>query len=193
MTVGEKFEAHMSDSDALMWNIEKDPLLRSTIVTVLILDQAPDWDRLVDRIERGTWLIPRMRQRVATPLLRIGPPQWAGDTNFDLRYHLRRVRACAPTLDAVLDLARTAAMAGFDRARPLWEYTVVEGLEDDRSAMILKVHHSMTDGVGGMKLLLMLFDFEREPADLGPLDGVEAIPTFNATDLVLKSLGHGRR
>src|SRR5207342_3340406 len=84
-------------------------------------------------------------------------------------------------------------MAGFDRARPLWEYTLVEGLEDGRAAMIMKVHHSMTDGVGGMKLLLMLFDFEREPGDLGPLDGVEAIPTFNATDLVLKSLGHGRR
>ena len=72
----------MSDSDALMWNIEKDPLLRSTIVTVLLLDQAPDWDRLVDRIERGTWLIPRMRQRVATPLLRMGPPQWSGDAEL---------------------------------------------------------------------------------------------------------------
>src|SRR4051794_8009418 len=189
----ERFEAHMSDSDALMWNIEKDPLLRSTIVTVLFFDRAPDWDTLVGRIERGSWLIPRMRQRVATPLLRIGPPHWSGDAHFDLMYHLRRVRVCEPTEDAVLDLARTAAMAGFDRARPLWEYTVVEGLEDGRAAMILKVHHSMTDGVGGMKLLLMLFDFEREPADLGPLDGVEAIPTFNATDLVLKSLGHGRR
>ena len=93
----------------------------------------------------------------------MGPPQWSGDANFDLRYHLRRVKACEPTLDAVLDLARTSAMAGFDRARPLWEYTVVEGLEGGKSAMILKVHHSMTDGVGGMKLLLMLFDFERDP------------------------------
>ena len=153
----------MSDSDALMWNIEKDPLLRSTIVTVLLLDQAPDWDRLVDKIERGTWMIPRLRQRIATPLLRMGPPQWSGDANFDLRYHLRRVKVCEPTFEAVLDLARTSAMAGFDRARPLWEYTVVEGLEGGKAAMILKVHHSMTDGVGGMKLLLMLFDFEREP------------------------------
>src|SRR6478672_4949951 len=189
----ERFEAHMSDSYALMWNIEKDPLLRSTIVTVLFFDRPPDWQRLVARIERGSWLIPRMRQRVATPLLRIGPPQWSGDPNFDLRYHLRRVRACEPTDDAVLDLARTAAMAGFDRSRPLWEYTLVDGLEDGRAAMVLKVHHSMTDGVGGMKLLLMLFDFERDPADPGPLDGVELIRTFTPADLVLKSLGHRRR
>ena len=189
----ERFEAHMSDSDALMWNIEKDPLLRSTIVTVLFFDQAPDWPTLVARIERGSWLIPRMRQRVATPLLRIGPPHWSGDAHFDLMYHLRRVRVCEPTEEAVLDLARNAAMAGFDRARPLWEYTLVEGLEGGRAALVMKVHHSMTDGVGGMKLLLMLFDFERSPAELAPLDQVEAIPTFGATDLVLKSLSHRRR
>lgn len=189
----ERFEAHMSDSDALMWNIEKDPLLRSTIVTVLFFDRTPDWDTIVSRVERGSWLIPRMRQRVATPLLRIGPPHWSADPHFDLMYHLRRVRVCEPTEDAVLDLARTAAMAGFDRSRPLWEYTLVEGLADDRAAMVLKVHHSMTDGVGGMKLLLMLFDFEREPEDPPPLDRVEAIPTFTATDLVIKSLGHRRR
>ena len=189
----ERFEAHMSDSDALMWNIEKDPLLRSTIVTVLFFDRAPDWATLVARIERGSWLIPRMRQRVATPLLRMGPPHWSGDDHFDLSYHLRRVRACEPTDDAVLDIARNAAMAGFDRARPLWEYTLVEGLEDGRCAFVMKVHHSMTDGVGGMKLLLMLFDFEREAIDPGPLDQVEAIPTFGRTDLVLKSLTHRRR
>ena len=189
----ERFESHMSDSDALMWNIEKDPLLRSTIVTVLFFDQAPDWDMLVARIERGSWLIPRMRQRVATPLLRMGPPHWSGDANFDLMYHLRRVSACEPTDDAVFDIARNATMAGFDRARPLWEYTLVEGLEGGRAAFVMKVHHSMTDGVGGMKLLLMLFDFERSAPDPGPLDQVEAIPTFSATDLVLKSLSHRRR
>ncbi len=193
MTRNERFETHMSDSDALMWNIEKDPLLRSTIVTVLLLDQPPDWDRLVDKIERGTWLIPRLRQRIATPLLRMGPPQWSGDANFDLRYHLRRVKVCEPTLDAVLDLARTSAMAGFDRARPLWEYTVVEGLEGGRSAMILKVHHSMTDGVGGMKLLLMLFDFVREPETAAALDRVDAVRVFGPLDLVLSALGHNQR
>lgn len=189
----ERFEAHMSDSDALMWNIEKDPLLRSTIVTVLFFDQAPDWATLVARIERGSWLIPRMRQRVATPMMRMGPPHWSGDAHFDLMYHLRRVSACEPSDQAVLDIARNAAMAGFDRSRPLWEYTLVEGLDGGRAAFVMKVHHSMTDGVGGMKLLLMLFDFERTAPDPRPLDQVEAIPTFGLTDLVLKSLSHRRR
>ena len=177
----------MSDSDALMWNIEKDPLLRSTIVTVLLLDQAPDWDRLVERIERGTWLIPRMRQRVATPLLRMGPPQWSGDANFDLRYHLRRVRALRA--DARRG-ARPGPHVGDGRLRPrppaLGVHASSRGSEDGKSAMILKVHHSMTDGVGGMKLLLMLFDFERDPEGEPALDRVDAVPVFTPMDLVLE-------
>ncbi len=54
-------------------------------------------------------------------------------------------------------------MQGFDRARPLWEFTVVEGLHDDRAAVIAKIHHAITDGVGGVRLLMELLDIERDP------------------------------
>ena len=84
---------------------------------------------------------------------------------------LRRVRALEPgSFECVLDLARNAAMAGFDRARPRWEYTVVDGLEGGGAALVLKVHHSITDGVGGMKMLMMLFDLDRDPGPPGPCD-----------------------
>jgi WS/DGAT/MGAT family acyltransferase len=170
----DEFEDHMSDADALMWNVEKDPLLRSTIVSVVRLDRSPDWRRLVARVERGAALIPRLRQRVVTPMLRLGPPYWSADPHFDIDYHLRRVRAPEPaTFATVLDIARTVAMASFDRARPLWEFTVIDGLDDGGAALILKVHHSMTDGVGGMRLAMMLYDLERDPADSGP-DGDSA-------------------
>ena len=152
----------MSDADTLMWTVEKDPTLRSTVVTVLTLDRGPDWDALVDRVERGSRLIPRLRQRVVTPMWRVGPPCWSADPQFDLSYHLRRVRPPEPgSFECVLDLARNAAMAGFDRARPLWEYAVVDGLEGGGAALVLKVRRSITDGVGGMKMLMMLFDLER--------------------------------
>ena len=58
------FESRMSDSDALMWTIEKDPILRSTITAVAVLDRCPDRETLLWKIDRGTRLIPRMRQRV---------------------------------------------------------------------------------------------------------------------------------
>src|SRR6185503_21116014 len=103
-------------------------------------------------------LIPRLRQRVVEPAVRIGPPHWSADDGFDLGYHVRRVRVPKPrSFQSVLDVAATAAMGDFDRARPLWEFTLVEGLKDKRAALVLKVHHSMTDGVGGMRLLFMLF------------------------------------
>ncbi len=194
VTGAERFEHHMSDADALMWNIEKDPLLRSTIVTVLVFDRSPDFGKLLERVDRGSRLIPRMRQRVVTPVLRIGPPHWSGDPHFDLAYHVRHV--CAPepaTLDTVLGLARTAAMAGFDRARPLWEYTLVDGLADGRAALVIKVHHSMTDGVGGMKLLMMLFDLEREPGPPATLPDAVEPAVLGRLDLIAHSLDHRRR
>jgi WS/DGAT/MGAT family acyltransferase len=181
----DRFEHSMGDADALMWNIERDPHLRSPIVVLLLLDKAPSWKRVLERLERGTRLIPRMRQRVVEPTLRVGPPAWSADPNFDLKYHVRRVRVRkAKSLDAALEVAAHAAMGDFDRARPLWEYTLVDGLPGGRAAFVLKVHHSMTDGVGGMRLLMMLFDLERKPASDGPEPEPLALPVFSPIGLV---------
>src|SRR5207253_8890391 len=136
-----RFEDRMSDADALMWGIEKDPLLRSTITAIAVLDSSPDRDRFTDKIERASRLIPRLRQRVVASPLVAAPPRWVVDPDFDLRYHLRWVRAPEPaSLRTLLDLAEPLAMQGFDRARPLWEFTVVEGLADGKAALIQKSH-----------------------------------------------------
>ena len=165
----EGFDDFMSDADALMWAIESDPLLRSTIVTALVLDRAPSWESVIEKLERGVRLIPRMRQRVVEPAFGFGTPAWSDDPFFDLSYHARRVRNPDPTNDRILyEIASTAATEAFDRDRPLWEYTLVEDLPDGKAAFVMKVHHSMTDGVGGIKLLLMLLDLERYPPPPGP-------------------------
>jgi WS/DGAT/MGAT family acyltransferase len=185
----EEFDHVMGDADALMWNIERDPHLRSTIVTLLVLDDAPPWKQVLERLERGSQLIPRMRQRVVEPALPIGPPVWSADPDFDLAYHARRVRLPKPrSLDGVFEIAAQAAMSDFDRARPLWEYTMIDGLPDGRCAFVLKVHHSMTDGVGGMRLLLMLFDLERKPAVAAPDPEPLDLPTFSPMELIGDSI-----
>src|SRR3712207_8648031 len=61
-----RFEQRMSDQDALMWAIEKDPLLRSTITSVSILESSPDRERFEDQLERATRTVPRLRQRVVS-------------------------------------------------------------------------------------------------------------------------------
>lgn len=190
-----QFDARMSDADALMWTIEKDPLLRSTITTVATFDRPLDHDRFHAVVERATRAVPRLRQRVQANPWSIAPPRWEVDPNFDLSFHLRTVRVAGDgTLRDVLDLAEPIAMQGFDRARPLWEALVVDGLEGDRSALILKLHHSITDGVGGIELAMHLFDVEREgsPRD----DAPPAPPAVHRNQLsrVVDALAHeGRR
>jgi diacylglycerol O-acyltransferase / wax synthase len=154
----------MSDADALLWSIEKDPLLRSTITSISILDRAPDRERLLRRVDRATRRLVRLRQRVVSVPLSIAPPRWEVDPHFDLHYHLRWIRAVGEgTTSELFDLAEPIAMQGFDRARPLWELTVVEGLADGRAAAIMKFHRTITDGIGSMRLQNEFVDHEREP------------------------------
>jgi diacylglycerol O-acyltransferase / wax synthase len=166
-----RFERRMSDQDALMWAIEKDPLLRSTITTVSILEASPDRERFEDQLDRATRTVPRLRQRVVSAPLSAAPPRYVIDENFDLAYHVRWLRAPGDgSLRALLDMAAPLAMQGFDRARPLWEFDIVEGLAEGRAALVSKIHHSITDGVGAMKLTMSFLDTKRDRArDTSPL------------------------
>ena len=156
-----RFEHRMSDADALMWTIEKDPMLRSTITMVVVLDGTVDPVAYRTTFERTSRAVPRLRQRVRSNPLSLAPPRWEVDPNFDLGYHLRFARVPgAGTMADLLAMAEPLAMQGFDRARPLWECTLADGLEGGRSAMVMKVHHAITDGVGGVRLMLELFDLE---------------------------------
>ncbi len=188
------FSTHMSDADALMWNIEKDPILRSTIIAVGILEHAPDWDRLKARYEIATREVPRLRQRVLSPPLRLGPPRWAFERDFDINFHLRRIQIPAGSSHReLLDFIAPIAMTSFDRARPLWETTVIEGLEGGRAAMVMKIHHSVTDGVGGVEILAQLVDLA---ADAEPPTSAPAAPaheTIGGAALMRESIEHTTR
>ncbi len=92
------------------------------------------------------------------------PPEFADDPTLDIEAHVRVVAVPAPGDDrALLDLCGALAELPLDRARPLWEFTLIDGLSDGRSALLQKIHHTITDGVGGLKLSLALVDFERDP------------------------------
>jgi diacylglycerol O-acyltransferase / wax synthase len=158
-------EVFMRESDALTWRMEGDPGLRSTIVSIAWLAKRPDWDRMVDRLDRATCAVPSFRMIVVEPPARLASPRWVASPDFDLSWHLRRIDAPSPhTADTVVALARTAAMTAFDPAHPLWEFTLVENLVGGRAALLMKVHHALTDGIGGMELAPLLFDLESASA-----------------------------
>lgn len=153
----------MRESDAFSWYLEADPVLRSTVISVMWLDSRPDWSRFTDRMEGATRLVPPFRRRLVELPARLSAPRWVVDPEFDLSWHLARVQAPSGVGDDfVLDLARKEAMTGFDQVRPLWRFTLVEGLSGDTAALVMKVHHSLMDGLGAMQLAFSLFDEKRD-------------------------------
>jgi len=114
--------------------------------------------------------VPKLRQRVVGNPVSMVPPRWEFDPNFDLMYHLRWV--AAPRNDGsmrpALTMAQRMAEQDFDRKRPLWEMALMTGLPDGQAALIVKIHHAITDGMGGLMLAAALIDLSREPnTDLG--------------------------
>jgi WS/DGAT/MGAT family acyltransferase len=164
-------DAFMRDSDAFSWYMERDPTLRSTVVAVAWLEASPDWDVLVAKLEAATRLLPMFRQRIVEVPGRAAPPRWTVDDAFDLTWHVRRMDSPHPhTADTVVTVARNAAMTGFDPSRPLWEFTLVEHLEGGRAALVMKLHHALTDGLGGMQLALQLYDLQETPARVAEVE-----------------------
>lgn len=151
----------MSPAESLMWTVERDPILRSTFMTITILDRSPDMERLARRIGDAMTGFPRMRQRVRTATNAFDRHRWIDDVSFDLRYHIRHVALPPPGDDrALFDLAALWLEDAFDPVRPLWQLTIVEGLEGGRAAMFTKMHHTITDGVGGLRLSSSFLDFD---------------------------------
>jgi WS/DGAT/MGAT family acyltransferase len=117
------------------------------------------------------------------------------DLPFDLSWHLRRITSPAPhTPDTVIDFARKAAMTAFDPSRPLWEFTLIEDVKPHRAALVMKVHHSLTDGAGGIQLALLLFDTHEAPT--APRSDAKTVKDdlerLSTADLVRDSLAHNR-
>ena len=150
--------AQMSPLETAMWRAEAaDPRLRVNVSMLELLDPAPDWDRLLAAHEWASRMVPRMRQRVVEPTLALGTPTWVTVGDLDLSWHVHRVRVPAPgSPRQLLDIVQEFAAAPFDRDRPLWQALLVEGLADGRAGYAVKSHHSVTDGLGAVQLMVRL-------------------------------------
>jgi diacylglycerol O-acyltransferase len=125
----------------------------------------PPYDELLGAFESRLPLVPRYRQRLAFVPLGQGRPKWVDDPHLNLRYHVRSTALPSPgSEDQLRDLAGRVFSQQLDRDKPLWEVWLVEGLEDDRFAVVSKTHHALVDGISGVDLISVLFDTTPEPA-----------------------------
>jgi diacylglycerol O-acyltransferase / wax synthase len=132
-------------------------------------DGGVDFSRFLDLVHSRLHLVPRFRQRLATPPLGLAAPIWVDDRHFDIAYHVRHAALPPPgRIDQLTDYVARIMSRQLDRSRPLWELYVVEGLEDGRVAYLGKTHHAMIDGVTGIDIATLLLDAEREAGEIPP-------------------------
>src|SRR3954468_7315067 len=126
--------------------------------------EAPTHREFRDQIGSRLHLVPRFRQKLRFVPLDQGRPGWVDDPHLNLDYHGRQTALPAPGSDEQLrNLAARIFSQQLDRSKPLWELWLVEGLSDDRFAIVGKSHHALVDGVSGVDITTVLFDLDSEP------------------------------
>jgi diacylglycerol O-acyltransferase / wax synthase len=135
------------------------------IGAVLVCGGAPPGpEDFETHIRSRLHLLPRLRQRLAFPPLRLGTPFWIDDPAFDLHNHLRRVTLPSPGDDSQFhELVGEVLSPPLDRSRPLWELVLVDGFAEERFAVVYKTHHAMADGFSAVDIGALLFDPEPNP------------------------------
>src|SRR5947209_19217892 len=127
---------------------------------VLIFEGPPPaFEDYLDHVRGRLHLVPRYRQKLSFPPLESGRPLWVDDPRFNLEYHVRHTALPSPgSFDQLRQLAGRVFSQRLDRTKPLWEMWLVQGLEQNRFAVLSKTHHSMIDGISGVDLASVLFD-----------------------------------
>ena len=159
----------LSAFDMLLHRGEANPRTRSGIMAVELLDTIPEWDRFLSVFEYASRRVLRLRQKVVVPSVPTASPRWVVDPDFNLNFHVRRVRVPEPgTLREVLDLAEVSLQSPLDISRPLWTATLVEGVADGGAAVLLHMSHAIADGVGLVEMFTQFYDLERDPPPREP-------------------------
>lgn len=176
-TRSSRFERQMSPAEALMWNVEKDPWLNPSGASLSLIDGDLDGAIFERWLQSAVAALPRLREHVVPGIGRYERPSWRADPEFDFGYHYRHV--CLPgngTERDLLDYVALAMQEPYDRTRPLWQVTLIGGLEGDRTALLMKLHHSIADGYGmaRMQERFMVRDQDAPIPDPVDLDAIVA-------------------
>jgi diacylglycerol O-acyltransferase len=152
---------HLTALDAAFLEVEdSDPHVSLAVGGVSIMEgPAPSYDEFVSAFAERIPKIPRCRQILRTHPLDLGSPEWVDDPHFDISRHLHRLAVPHPGDDAELfEMVATAMERRLDRERPLWDCWIIEGLSDNRWAVLTKIHHCMADGIATTQMLAKFSD-----------------------------------
>jgi diacylglycerol O-acyltransferase / wax synthase len=150
--------------DSSFLHLERDSAHMHVGACAIFEGPAPEHEELIEAIVSRLHLVPRYRQRLAYVPFEQGRPVWVDDPHFNPKYHVRDTALPRPGGEEELKrLAGRVFSQALDRAKPLWELWLVEGLQDDRFALLSKTHHALVDGVSGVDIATVLFDAAPDP------------------------------
>jgi WS/DGAT/MGAT family acyltransferase len=156
---------------------------------VIFEGPPPAREEFAAHIESRLHLVPRYRQKLAFPRFEMGRPFWVDDPSFNLDYHVRHTALPEPGgVDQLRGLAGRIFSQRLDRSKPLWEIWLVQGLEDNRFALISKTHHALVDGVAGVDLATVLFDLSEVPPEPADPEPWEPAPEPSDAELVAEGV-----
>ena len=165
-----KSNAHMSDFESLMWTLERDPRLSAGFANITILDQPGDLAHLRSRLLRAAAIFPQLRKRVVPSFAHLAPPMWADVPDFDISAHVATARLPAPgNRTQLCELAIEFCHRPYDTTRPLWDFLLVEGLDDGKGAVLQRMHHTITDGIGAVRMSEQFIDLSRDAPEPAPI------------------------
>ena len=140
-------------------------------------------------VESKLDLIPRYKQRAVFPQFNLGLPTWEPDPRFDIRNHVRQIVLNRGTDDDLKAIAGSIISSTLDRARPLWDLTLVRGLKGNRTGFVFRIHHCLADGVAGVGIMNVLLDPSPTPAKVAPRkQPSEAAQSTDSVALLLDSM-----
>ncbi|MEA2304364.1 MAG: diacylglycerol O-acyltransferase / wax synthase [Solirubrobacteraceae bacterium] len=153
----------LSPADRASLAAEQGPITMA-VGGVLVFEGGPGLEQaaILERLQERLHLIPRYRRRLQAPAPGVLNPVWVDDEAFDLAWHVRRT-VLDGSPGALAELVGREASRRLDRARPLWELTVAEGLPDGRVALLPRMHHALVDGVAAVDVGTVLLDPTPEP------------------------------
>lgn len=156
--------SRLTGLDASFLHLERDGAHMHVASTMVLEGPCPSYEEFRELIRSRLHRVPRFRQKLRQVPFQQGRPVWVDDPHFNLDYHVRHTRLPTPGDDAQLQtFAARAFSQGLDRSKPLWEMWLVEGMSENRFAIVGKSHHCLVDGISGVDITTVLFDLERKP------------------------------
>jgi diacylglycerol O-acyltransferase / wax synthase len=151
----------LSWGDTVFLNLEREGMPLN-VASVCVFDGEISFEDWFQSVESRLLLIPRYLKRVVPEPLGLGLPNWEYDPEFDLARHVREMTLKHGTETELKTVAGKLFSQVMDRQHPLWDMTLVGGLKGNRTALIIRLHHCLADGIAGVGLMNVLMDASPE-------------------------------